>query len=153
MVAIIHRPISVYSSTRRLHFYSNSVPLLQWLYACLCIETAGLQAHLLWMGRAMLQYITSISRPTPHREWSPLVHIPPSSTVRPESAYLSEKYREGIKSVSIIFQWAPDSLSQISQSLFNTAYCLNWNGERVDYPIHSSAQHFLMWLTTENVGG
>lgn len=123
MVAIINRPISVHRSTTRVHFYSNSVPLLHWLYACLCIETAGLQAHLLWMGRAMLQYITSISRPTPHREWSPPEHKPPSPTVRPESAYLREKYREGIKSVSIIFQWAPDSLSQISQSLFNIAYC------------------------------
>lgn len=58
--------------------------------------------------------------------------------------------------MSIIFQRAADSLSQISQSLLCTVYChrvltlssFNWNGERGDYPTYSGAQRFLMWLNT-----
>lgn len=58
--------------------------------------------------------------------------------------------------MSIIFQRAADSLSQISQSLLCTVYChrvltlssFNWNGGRGDYPTYSGAQRFLMWLNT-----
>lgn len=81
---------------------------------------------------------------------------PPSPAQRQESAYLEEKDREDIKSASIIFQRAADSLSQISQSLLCTVYChrvltlsnFNWNGEREDYPTYSAAQRFLMCLNT-----
>lgn len=103
-----------------------------------------------------LQYITSISHPSPRRQPPRQVTQPPSPTQQRESAYLGEKDREDIKSVSIIFLWAADSLSQISQSLLCTVYChrvltlscFNWNGERGDYPIYSGAQHFPKCLNT-----
>ena len=62
------------------------------------------QLFLLWADT--LQYITSISHPRPRRHWQPpppLATRPPSPTQRRESAYLGEKDRKDIKSLSIIF--------------------------------------------------
>lgn len=69
--------------------------------ACQRVEESTLPAILLWTDT--LQYITSISHPSPRRQPPPLATRPPSPTQQRESAYLGEKDREDIKSVSIIF--------------------------------------------------
>lgn len=68
---------------------------------CQCVEISVLLAILLSMNT--LQYITSISHPSPCRQPPLVATRPPCPIQQQESAYLGEKDREDIKSVSIIF--------------------------------------------------
>lgn len=83
------------SSCHGFHFQHEQVP------TCQCVEKSVLLAILLSMDT--LQYITSISHPSPCRQPPLVATRPPCPIQQQKSAYLGEKDREDIKSVSIIF--------------------------------------------------